>query len=80
VPQPQVVGKTDAELLSADEAQELTELKRKVIASGERQRAQLRIVVDGAVRVHDVFVEPVLDADGECVGVSGVVTVLDSPR
>jgi two-component system CheB/CheR fusion protein len=72
-----VVGKTDAELLSPSAARELTDIKRRVLETGARARAQLLIPVGGAQKLHDVFLEPLRAASGEVRGVSGVITVID---
>jgi hypothetical protein len=62
----------------ARDAAELLDMKRRVLESGTRQRAQLRIVVGGNEQPYDVFLEPPRDASGKIHGVRGVVTRLDA--
>src|SRR5207253_1230736 len=65
------IGRTDAELLPADEGRALTDLKRRVLASGRPARAEVRATIPGGVRYYDLFVEPRRDEAGAVVGVVG---------
>ncbi|MBI3568176.1 MAG: PAS domain S-box protein [Gemmatimonadetes bacterium] len=66
-----VVGHTDAELLPAAAAAQVTALKRSVLETGQPARGELAMTVGGREAIFDVTVEPLRDADGRIVGVTG---------
>jgi two-component system CheB/CheR fusion protein len=70
----ELVGKTDADLLPAEQAKTLAEIKRGVIASKASTRRRLTLTPQREDRVYDLYVEPMSDARGAIVGVSCVVT------
>jgi two-component system CheB/CheR fusion protein len=72
----EINGRTDAELLNASEAETLAALKRRVLETGTRSRERLRVTPLGLSRLYDVFLEPLLDAAGNVVGVTSVMTEL----
>jgi two-component system CheB/CheR fusion protein len=74
----EIKGRTDGELLSEAEANELAKLKRRVIESGTRLRERLRVSPLGLAKLYDLFLEPVLDSDGQIIGVTSVMTELAS--
>lgn len=65
------VGKTDLELTSARSAAELTALKELVLASGERQRAEIQVDRADDTITLELHVEPLRDAEGQTLGVIG---------
>lgn len=65
----QVVGKTDADLLPAEEAERLTEIKRGVLATGTGTRVELQLSPGGIARWYEAVYEPSRDAAGRIVGV-----------
>lgn len=70
-----VVGKTDAELLSPNEAAVLTDLKRRVLVTGRSERREVKVSPgQEASLYYDLFVEPLHDAVGAVVGVNCVAT------
>lgn len=65
-----VLGKTDAELLSAEDAAHLTQIKRRVVETGVTAREQVRTTIGGEAFFYDLTVEPVRGAAGKIVGVT----------
>ncbi|HET9494968.1 MAG TPA: PAS domain S-box protein [Chloroflexia bacterium] len=64
------LGKTDADFLPPDEAADLTEIKSRVLATGENLRREVVTTIHGQRYFYDLIVEPVRDADGRIVGVT----------
>lgn len=71
LPAPAMLGRTDAEILSAAEAQPLTGLKRQAMTEGVPQRREISLSIDGEPRHLDVAVAPVRAADGAITGLIG---------
>lgn len=67
-----IIGAADADFLPADVAVQLTERKLEVLRTGERARFDVTASVDGWTLFYDVAIEPLVDADGTVVGVTGV--------
>jgi PAS domain S-box-containing protein len=67
----QVVGRTDLELLPADAAARVVEIKRRVVETGAQQRETVSVAVSGQVHYFDLYAEPVRDASGATVGLVG---------
>ncbi|NTU84372.1 MAG: PAS domain-containing protein, partial [Chloroflexales bacterium] len=65
----EIVGKTDAELLSAASVLPLTELKRGVLERGTGIHAEVCITWEGAEYCYDLTIEPLRDAVGAPCGV-----------
>jgi PAS domain S-box-containing protein len=68
----EVEGKTDAELLSADDAERLTRIKRRVIETGTSAREEVELTSAGIRNVYDLNIEPMLDALGKISGITCV--------
>lgn len=66
-----VIGKTDEELLPAEDAAPLTAIKRKVLESGEGARKKVRTTIDGYAYYYDLSIEPVYGEDQEIIGLRG---------
>ncbi len=66
-----IVGKTDAELLLPEDAAPLERIKRQVLESGTGTRATVRTLIEGEAYYYDLTVEPLCDAQGRVVGVTG---------
>jgi PAS domain S-box-containing protein len=75
-----VVGKLDAELLTAEDAQRLTAIKRQVLTSGVGTRLETSITFNGYVRYLDLTVEPIRDRCGEIVGITCVAIDITDHR
>jgi PAS domain S-box-containing protein len=66
-----VVGHTDAELLPPEAARRVTEIKRQVLETGERAHEEVSVTVEGATFVYDLSAEPLRDAGGAVIGLTG---------
>jgi PAS domain S-box-containing protein len=69
-----ILGKTDVDLLPADEAGRLVEIKARVMEAGKAERHEVRTTIHGKPFYYDLKVEPLIDSSGEIVGVIGVST------
>ncbi len=63
------IGRTNAELWSAEDAAALDAVKRSVLDRGTGARTEVRLTVDGRIRVFDLVVEPLRDDAGAVTGV-----------
>jgi PAS domain S-box-containing protein len=72
----EVLGRTTREVVAAEEAEPLEALDRAVLRSGERAQQEVRISERGGGEVHHLLVsrEPLRDASGAVVGVTGAAT------
>lgn len=68
-----IVGSTDADLFGPEDAARLTELKRRIMETGEVVRGELPLTIDGAVRTFDQTLKPMRDSDGRVKGVLGTL-------
>ena len=71
MPEHLILGKTDEEVFSPEEASCLTEYKRRVLATGLGIRIEFRINLNGEDCVYDISLEPYLDPRGVIVGING---------
>jgi PAS domain S-box-containing protein len=62
-----VVGKSDWDLLPPEEAKVLTELKTKIIETGEPIRQEICLSPGGIQRWYDVIYQPIFESDGQKV-------------
>ena len=67
-----VVGKTDHDLVSSNDAKVLTEMKRRVLETGVAEHGTIRFTIEGVPSYHDLNVEPLRDGNEHIVGVIGV--------
>jgi PAS domain S-box-containing protein len=65
------LGRTDAEIFSPDEADRLTQLKKRVLAAGTGIREELALTTGGGRRYLDLTLEPVRGVDGKIAGLTG---------
>ena len=65
-----VLGKTDRELLSPEDAEPLTRIKQRVLETGRGVREVVRTTIEGVPYHYDLTVEPLRDGDGRLVGVT----------
>ncbi len=65
-----ILGRTDADFLPAQEAAALTAIKRQVLESGRGTRRDVRISLDGKPTIYDLTVEPLSDAPGVIIGIT----------
>src|SRR3954453_18557469 len=69
-----VLGKTDAELASPESTRPVAEAKEEVLRTGRGRRIEAEYR-NGAEPVYfDVTVNPLRDADGEVIGITGAAT------
>ncbi len=68
---PETVGKTDAELLRPDEFERIRDIKRRVMDTGIGTRETVVVSVSGTPTYFDMTVEPLYDARGAIIGVTG---------
>jgi len=66
----QIIGKTDADLLSEQEAAALTAIKQKVLKTGKGMQQNIRTTIAGKTLVYDLTVEPLHDAADAVVGIT----------
>src|SRR5450432_2003913 len=66
-----ILGKTDEELLGPENAARLIELKRRVMTTGTLLREEVAITWGNKRSVFDLSIEPLLDADGSVIGITG---------
>ena len=66
-----IIGKTDADFVSAAEAAHLTALKQRVLTSGESVQEEVQTTSDAGVHILDLTVEPLRDSQGSIIGVTG---------
>lgn len=75
-----MVGATDADLMPAEAAAALTELKREILRTGERRRFDFEIEQEGGIVHHDVTIAPLFDEDGSVCGLTGVAVNVTEQR
>jgi formate hydrogenlyase transcriptional activator len=69
--QGEVAGKTDAEIFGPKKAARLIELKRRVLKTGVALREEVAIPNEGKSHAFDLTIEPLLDAGGSVIGITG---------
>ncbi len=66
------IGRTDAELFeSQDEAEAITEIKRRALETDASQRAEVTITVRGDRRSFELRLKPLKDSSGRIIGLTG---------
>ncbi len=70
-PERNMIGKTDEELYSAEDAERLTQIKNRVLVTGNGVRQEIAWTVYGEKRMFDLTVEAVLDGAGRISGITG---------
>lgn len=69
----EVMGKTSFDLFTFDEAQRLTDIKRRVMETGESARAETHMAIAEEEHHFDVFYEPWRDCSGNVLGIAGCI-------
>lgn len=69
-----VIGKTDADLFSPEDAMRLTTLKRRVMAAGLLTREEVSMTVGTRRSVYDMTLDPLFDAEGSVTGLTCAAT------
>ncbi len=75
-----VIGRTDAELFSPEEAKKLAEIKKRVLREGIPTRETVTITVEGEAHYYDLTVEPLRDAQGNVTGITCAATDISGLR
>ena len=70
-PAEQVIGKTDAELFSPQDAPAIIKIKRAVIKSGHGTRNVITVHTPDKTLFYDLIVEPLKDRNGKVIGLTG---------
>src|SRR4249919_2120367 len=65
-----ILGRTDAEILSPEAGAAMIAVKRAVLASGEAKRAEVPLEDTPGIRWHDLHIEPLRNEAGEVVGLT----------
>ncbi|MDC3962354.1 sensor histidine kinase [Polyangium jinanense] len=65
-----VIGRTDFDIFPKGSAEELTAVKKAVLATGKSTRIESWLPIGGERRCFDTFFEPQRDADGRIIGVA----------
>ncbi len=68
-----MLGKTDAELINAEDADRIVAIKRGVIQSGMGTREEVQITHAGETYYYDLSVEPLRNADHEVIGITAAI-------
>jgi len=76
----ETIGKTDKELLPADDAEKLMQLKRKVLKSGIGTREETKTTIQGNDHYYDLTVEPLLDSNNTIIGITCVAIDITSRK
>ena len=66
----EMLGRTDAELFLAEDAAELSRMKRAVLSEGGVKRGEARIQREERTYYYDISIEPIFDPNGATVGVA----------
>src|SRR5215475_382919 len=66
----QILGHTDAEILTFDGSATIVAAKREVLASGESKRTEVPLEDAPGIRWHDLHIEPLRNEAGEVVGLT----------
>lgn len=69
-----VVGKTDADLFSPEDAMRLTALKRRVMGAGLLTREEVSVTVGARRNYYDMTLDPLFDTDGSVMGLTCAAT------
>ena len=69
-----IIGKTDADLYSAEDAARLTALKRRVMAAGLLTREEVSVTVGSATSYYDMTLDPLFDEAGAVIGITCAAT------
>jgi PAS domain S-box-containing protein len=67
----EMLGRSDAELFSPEEAERMELIKRNVLESGVGWREEVQLTLGGVASNFDLTVEPMFGEESECLGVHG---------
>jgi PAS domain S-box-containing protein len=73
LPPEEYIGKTDLELFPSDQSIALAELKQQILQTGEGQRIEVQLDVDGSHYWHDAVYQSIRGEDGSVMGIAGYI-------
>lgn len=73
----QVLGKTDLDLLPADQAHKLMQIKSSVVTTGLGTRQRVNMCFKESPGVYDLTIEPLRDSSGAIVGITCALMQLE---
>jgi two-component system, cell cycle sensor histidine kinase and response regulator CckA len=65
-----ILGKQDSDILAAEDAQRLQDIKQRVLTTGVGTREKVFITTNSEVRYYDLTVEPLRNESNEVVGIT----------
>ncbi|MFN8473924.1 MAG: PAS domain-containing protein [Anaerolineae bacterium] len=65
-----IIGKTDAEMFSAEDSERLTAIKRRVLETGQGEQVQTTVTSSEGTRHYELHVEPRYDSSGNLLGIT----------
>ncbi|TKB28197.1 chemotaxis protein CheR [Desulfopila sp. IMCC35006] len=71
-----ILGKTDHDLLPADEAERLTAFKQRVMQNGKGDHREMATAVSGQTQIYELTVEPLYDSFGVLQGITGAAVAI----
>jgi PAS domain S-box-containing protein len=69
-----ILGKTDADLYSSEDAARLTALKRRVMAAGLLTREEVSVTIGSNTTYYDMTLDPLFDETGAVIGITCAAT------
>lgn len=75
-----ILGRCDEELPEIEDVSEVTAVKRRVLQTGQREIAEVRLRWRGEWRYLVITVEPLLDLEGHVIGLTGASMDITSQR
>jgi PAS domain S-box-containing protein len=70
-PEKELLGQTTNEFFGREEGERVTEVRRRVLQTGVGERQEVQLTVAGKKHYFDTTIEPVLDAAGAVIGLTG---------
>jgi PAS domain S-box-containing protein len=70
---PEVIGKTDFDLLPVDTARKVIALKKQAISTRKKVREEVSVIYNNQTLYYDFTVEPLCDQNGDITGIMNVV-------
>jgi len=75
-----IVGKTDHDIYSSEDADYITRLKNKVLQSGEALNREFYATLDGQKKFYNVYLEPLRDREDGITGLTGAAVDITDIR
>jgi PAS domain S-box-containing protein len=69
--QKEIIGKSDDEIIGAERARSLVDLKGRVLEAGAGMREEVVIAHNGTKHSFDVTIEPLFDSERNVIGITG---------